>query len=93
MKNGIITGAIVLAGIGGLVLLNNNKNNSTSKNAFFRNDDPKVERSYAEYGDKDCKDFSTQAEAQRFFEEQGGPDKDSHNLDRDGDGIVCESLK
>ena len=28
-----------------------------------------------------------------FFEKEGGPAEDFHNLDRDGDGIVCESLK
>ena len=89
MKNAIITGAIVLAGIGGLALYNNNSNS----NLPTRNDDPKTERSFSEYGDKDCKDFSSQREAQEFFEEQGGPDEDFHNLDRDGDGVVCESLK
>ena len=89
MKNGIITGAIVLAGIGGLVLYNNNSNS----NLPTRNDDPNTERSFSEYGDKDCADFSSQREAQEFFEKQGGPDEDFHNLDRDGDGVVCESLK
>lgn len=49
-------------------------------------------RSYGEYGDYDCSDFSTQAEAQRFFEAEGGPREDYHNLDRDGDGVACESL-
>lgn len=92
MKNGIITGAIVLAGLGGFALLNNSDNSSKS-NFPVRNDDPKTERSFAEYGDKDCADFSSQGEAQEFFEDQGGPDEDFHNLDRDGDGIVCESLK
>jgi hypothetical protein len=42
--------------------------------------------------DRDCSDFDTQAEAQAFFEEQGGPERDPHGLDRDGDGMVCESL-
>lgn len=41
-------------------------------------------------GDKDCKDFSTQLAAQRFYESQGPGDP--HGLDRDGDGIACESL-
>lgn len=44
-------------------------------------------------GDKDCSDFSTQREAQLFFEANGGPANDPHRLDRDGDGAVCESLK
>jgi hypothetical protein len=43
-------------------------------------------------GDKDCVDFKTQREAQSFFEANGGPNKDPHNLDRDKDGVVCESL-
>jgi len=42
----------------------------------------------AAMGDKDCKDFATQAEAQRFFL-QAGPG-DPHRLDRDRDGIACE---
>jgi len=40
--------------------------------------------------DKDCSDFDTQPEAQRFFERhQPG---DPHGLDGDGDGEACESL-
>ncbi len=40
--------------------------------------------------DRDCSDFDTQPEAQRFFERhQPG---DPHNLDGDGDGEACESL-
>jgi len=40
--------------------------------------------------DRDCSDFRTQREAQRFFErhEPGDP----HGLDGDGDGRACESL-
>lgn len=41
-------------------------------------------------GDKDCGDFSTHAEAQAFFEAQGPGDP--HRLDRDGDGLACETL-
>lgn len=43
-------------------------------------------------GDKDCSDFKTQAEAQTFFLSQGGPQSDPHRLDKDGDGVVCETL-
>ncbi len=43
-------------------------------------------------GDYDCSDFDTQEEAQDFFEDEGGPDEDYHNLDRDGDGEACEAL-
>lgn len=41
--------------------------------------------------DKDCGDFSTQAQAQDFFIRNGGPSSDPHGLDADGDGIACES--
>jgi len=40
--------------------------------------------------DRDCSDFETQAEAQRFFERhQPG---DPHRLDGNGDGEACKSL-
>ena len=45
--------------------------------------------------DVNCSDFETQEEAQRFFEEQGGPEKDPHRLDEDpgeDDGRACENL-
>jgi len=41
-------------------------------------------------GDRDCGDFSTQAQAQTFFENAGYGDP--HDLDRDGDGVACETL-
>ena len=55
---------------------------------FSNKSSPRTERS----GDKDCSDFSTQREAQSFFESEGGPATDYHNLDSDGDGRACESL-
>lgn len=43
--------------------------------------------------DRDCSDFTTQAEAQAFYEAAGGPAKDPHKLDgSDRDGRVCETL-
>ena len=42
--------------------------------------------------DRNCDDFATQREAQRFFEDEGGPARDPHGLDADNDGIACESL-
>lgn len=45
-----------------------------------------------DYSDKDCSDFSTQSAAQRFFMAEGGPRSDPHRLDRDDDGVVCETL-
>ncbi|WP_435744853.1 thermonuclease family protein [Nocardioides sp. SYSU DS0663] len=42
--------------------------------------------------DKDCGDFATQAAAQEFFINNGGPQNDPHRLDgSDNDGIACES--
>ncbi len=43
--------------------------------------------------DYDCEHFKTQKEAQKFYERNGGPLIDPHDLDRDEDGIACESLK
>lgn len=43
-------------------------------------------------GDRDCSNFSTQADAQHFFVAQGGPASDPHDLDGDGNGRACESL-
>ena len=42
--------------------------------------------------DRNCSDFDTWQEAQDFFHSEGGPDEDPHRLDRDGNGIACESL-
>ena len=41
--------------------------------------------------DKDCSDFSTQADAQNFYRESGGPDQDFHGLDADRNGQACDS--
>lgn len=43
-------------------------------------------------GDRDCSDFVSQEEAQRFYEAEGGPAQDRHRLDSDGDGLACEGL-
>lgn len=59
-----------------------------SKTGYTRNDDPTTERGGS---DLDCDDFSSQSEAQDFFESYGVTN-DPHNLDRDGDGIACESI-
>jgi hypothetical protein len=44
-------------------------------------------------GDCDCRHFASQREAQAFFRRMGGPERDPHSLDADGDGIACESLR
>lgn len=42
--------------------------------------------------DRDCGDFSSQGQAQAFYEAAGGPAVDPHDLDRDNDGMACDSL-
>jgi hypothetical protein len=42
--------------------------------------------------DYNCEDFSTQPEAQTFFEKVGGMGNDINRLDGDKDGEACESL-
>ncbi len=46
----------------------------------------------ASAGDKDCADFSSWNQAQRFYKKHGGPKRDPHRLDADRDGIACEDL-
>ena len=43
--------------------------------------------------DRDCGDFNTWREANDFFLAAGGPNRDPHRLDGDGDGVHCESLR
>lgn len=43
--------------------------------------------------DLDCTDFPSWAEAQAVFIKAGGPAKDPHQLDPDGNGVPCEELK
>ncbi len=43
------------------------------------------------FHDRDCSDFKTQAQAQRFFKNHN-PRKDPHGLDADNDGVACEDL-
>ena len=40
--------------------------------------------------DYDCTDFDSPADAQAFYEENGGPVYDPFNLDADADGQACE---
>lgn len=40
-----------------------------------------------------CDDFETQAEAQKFFKNAGGPSQDTNRLDGDNDGEACEGLR
>jgi hypothetical protein len=61
-------------------------------NNYVEND-YNITRSYEEYGDYDCSDFYSHWEAQEFYEESLYElGYDFHGLDRDKDGIACESL-
>ena len=42
--------------------------------------------------DRDCGDFDNWRQAQDFYLAAGGPETDRHDLDRDSDGVACESL-
>ncbi len=42
--------------------------------------------------DYDCKDFASQPEAQRFYDNAGGVSKDTNRLDGDKNGIACQAL-
>lgn len=43
------------------------------------------------FRDRDCADFKTHKQAQRFFEKHN-PSRDPHRLDGDDDGRACEIL-
>ena len=74
---------------GGAVLVSGIHFLSESGSSPERDNDFSVTRSY-ESGDRDCGDFSTHRQAQAFFEAEGLGDP--HGLDRDSDGIACETL-
>ena len=46
----------------------------------------------AVFQDRNCSDFETWEEADTFFRSEGGPSQDPHRLDRNADGIPCQSL-
>ena len=45
-----------------------------------------------DFEDRNCADFSDWSEAQDFYYAAGGPHADPHRLDRNNDGIACETL-
>lgn len=92
---GTILGIGAIGGIGWLALSNETPVDSKTEPAsIYRTDDAETTREFIDTGseDYDCADFSSQDEAQEVFEDAGGPDDDPYNLDRDGDGIACETL-
>jgi len=48
-------------------------------------------QSASAFRDRDCSDFKTHRQAQRFFKKHH-PKRDPHRLDADHDGIACEDL-
>ena len=44
------------------------------------------------FEDRNCSDFDSWSEAQEFYLAAGGPTEDPHRLDRNSDGVACESL-
>lgn len=78
----IIVGVWILGGF--------DNNQANISNSLYRDTDYSTTRSYEDYGDYDCSDFSTQEEAQEYHDEYD-PD-DYSGLDRDGDGVACETL-
>ena len=60
---------------------------------IMRDKEGNVVESGGKYTDEyNCDDFTTQPEAQKFFEKSGGTRADTNHLDGDKDGIACESL-
>ncbi len=56
---------------------------STNSKTIQNSDDPSA---------YDCSDFNTHQQAQNFYEQNGGPQIDTYRLDRNRDGIACETL-
>jgi len=97
LKNGLVgagvAGALILGGQAFLSEDDASKvKNSIDSSTYESDTDFSATRDNLSSGesDKDCGDFSTQAEAQDFYESQGPGDP--HGLDRDNDGEVCETL-
>ena len=69
---------------------------TNQREGFLSGPAPNLGASATDYGsvpagDKDCRDFSSHAQAQAFFEAQGAGDP--HRLDGDDDGVACEQLR
>ena len=59
----------------------------------MRDIDGNVVESGGKYTDEyNCDDFKTQEQAQKFFNNAGGPSEDVNRLDGDNDGLACETL-
>lgn len=52
-----------------------------------------VSKQDVKYTDEyNCDDFKTQEEAQKFFDNAGGVQKDTNRLDGNKDGVACQAL-
>ncbi|NYD34140.1 excalibur calcium-binding domain-containing protein [Actinomycetospora corticicola] len=66
---------------------------SANRRVVPGNDAPTPKRAGRPAGDRDCADFATQQQAQRYFESIGGSaTNNADRLDANGDGVACESL-
>lgn len=81
--------AIMSVPSGDLVISNQPDRKPTEAPAVSATDIPRYD---PDGPDRDCGDFETWQEAQTFFVAAGGPESDGHRLDRDNNGIACESL-
>ncbi len=66
---------------------------SLSESKVMRDKEGNVVTEGGKYTDEyNCEDFTTQPEAQKFFDNAGGPSQDTNRLDGDNDGEACEAL-
>lgn len=66
---------------------------SLEESRVMRDKEGNIVESGGKYTDEyNCADFATQQEAQKFFKNAGGPNKDVNNLDGDNDGVACQAL-
>ena len=66
---------------------------SWSDSKVMRDKDGNVTTSGGKYTNEyNCDDFDNQPQAQKFFNNAGGPSEDTNDLDRNNDGQACEAL-
>lgn len=100
LKLGLGGVLVLLLGAFGLEATNNDwdlgkllSGSSPAEARVMRDKEGNVVEGGGKYTDEyNCDDFSTQPEAQRFFEKAGGVSQDTNRLDGDKDGVACESL-
>jgi hypothetical protein len=96
LPRGIWVVGLFLAFLLGIVVSSPPVLPADSRQGFVSDPAPSIGASATDYGsvpagDKDCRDFSSHAQAQAFFEAQGAGDP--HRLDGDDDGVACEQLR